>query len=187
MKVSKSASAESRFFTNEMTHWTCVCCLQYFSFFKYQPRTANVLTDDVEDYLSMCDRTMVGWYHDANNQHWGCYHGTKLAGRRQRPGRGVVPRNACAASPCCRRSRRSSSSTTQVAADGNSAVGPDAPAASMAKQWADAHHTVVGNTESTRTSRMLALAAVLDLYSLGVVSVLSPTTASSSLSTQTRR
>jgi hypothetical protein len=31
--------------------------------------------DDVEDYISICEETLVGWFHNDDLSHWGCYHG----------------------------------------------------------------------------------------------------------------
>lgn len=52
---------------------------RYFAFSKYVPRTPESLAkDDVKDYISICDETLVGWFHNDDNTHWGCYHGVKV-------------------------------------------------------------------------------------------------------------
>jgi cathepsin C len=50
----------------------------YFAFMKYKPRKKTQLTsDEVSDYISYCDKTMVGWYHDTSGSRWGCFRGAK--------------------------------------------------------------------------------------------------------------
>lgn len=53
---------------------------KFFAFNRYVPKSPSSLSkDDVEDYLSICDETLVGWFHNDDNTHWGCYHGKKIA------------------------------------------------------------------------------------------------------------
>lgn len=50
----------------------------FFAFNKYVPKTPeSLMKDDVEDYISVCDETLVGWFHDQDKTHWGCYHAKK--------------------------------------------------------------------------------------------------------------
>jgi len=52
---------------------------RFFAFSKYVPKTPESLSkDDVEDYTSICDETLVGWFHAEDGTHWGCYHGKKI-------------------------------------------------------------------------------------------------------------
>ena len=54
--------------------------LRFFAFNKYVPKSPESLTKDaIEDYISICDETLVGWFHKQDGTHWGCYHGKKTA------------------------------------------------------------------------------------------------------------
>jgi len=49
----------------------------YFAFMLYKPRKDTALSsEEVSDYISYCDQTMVGWYHDETNN-FGCFRGSK--------------------------------------------------------------------------------------------------------------
>ena len=55
----------------------------FFAFSKYVPKTPESLNkDDVEDYTSICEETLVGWFHNDDGSHWGCYHGRKVGGSK---------------------------------------------------------------------------------------------------------
>jgi cathepsin C len=55
---------------------------KYFAFSKYVPKTpASLEKDDVDDYISVCDETLVGWFHREDGSHWGCYHAYKMNAR----------------------------------------------------------------------------------------------------------
>lgn len=45
--------------------------LQFFHYFEY------VVSAKDGEYISRCDRTMVGWYNTDNSKTWGCYFGFK--------------------------------------------------------------------------------------------------------------
>lgn len=55
---------------------------KFFAFNKYVPKTPESLKkDDVEDYISICNETLVGWFHNVDGSHWGCYHGKRVGGQ----------------------------------------------------------------------------------------------------------
>jgi len=57
----------------------------YFSFNKYVPKKHTSLnSEDVKDYVSICDKTMVGWFHDREKKRFGCYRGYQTARLRFR-------------------------------------------------------------------------------------------------------
>jgi cathepsin C len=52
---------------------------QFFAFFGYAPRHPSSLNSKkAVDYISYCDRTMVGWYHSDDLNEWGCFRSQKL-------------------------------------------------------------------------------------------------------------
>lgn len=54
---------------------------KFFAFSKYVPKSPESLhKDDVDDYTSVCDETLVGWFHRVDGSHWGCYHARQLEG-----------------------------------------------------------------------------------------------------------
>lgn len=59
--------------------------LQYFTFFRYSPRTASARPTKVEDFHSHCNETVSGWYHLATapkgkgSHSWGCFVGRQVA------------------------------------------------------------------------------------------------------------
>lgn len=77
-----------------MGHWTMVYDegfefsfdgFVYFAFSKYEPKPHTSLSsEDVRDYVSHCDETMVGWYHDVQRKRWGCFKGKQIAAARPR-------------------------------------------------------------------------------------------------------
>jgi len=57
----------------------------YFAFNEYHPKPHTSLnSEDVNDYVSVCDRTMVGWMHDARMKRFGCFRGYQTARLRLR-------------------------------------------------------------------------------------------------------
>jgi hypothetical protein len=56
-----------------------VCRPQFFAFFGYEPKAgkAGLQSKKAKDYTSHCDRTMVGWFHGADNKNWGCFRAQK--------------------------------------------------------------------------------------------------------------
>jgi len=51
----------------------------YFAFNRYEPKPATSLSSqEVSDYISYCTETMVGWYHDEDRSHWGCWRGHQV-------------------------------------------------------------------------------------------------------------
>jgi cathepsin C len=57
----------------------------YFAFNKYVPKKHTSLnSEDVKDYVSVCDKTMVGWFHDREKKRFGCYRGYQTARLRFR-------------------------------------------------------------------------------------------------------
>jgi len=51
----------------------------YFAFSKYKPKKSTSLTSqEVNDYISYCSETMVGWFHDDLRKHWGCWRGHQV-------------------------------------------------------------------------------------------------------------
>jgi len=75
-------------------HWTMVYDegfevvadgLTMFAFSKYHPKKHTSLTsEEVSDYVSICDKTMVGWFHNREKTRWGCYRGYQTAKLRFR-------------------------------------------------------------------------------------------------------
>lgn len=59
--------------------------LQYFTFFRYTPRTASARPTKVEDFHSHCNETISGWYHlstapkGKGSHSWGCFVGRQVA------------------------------------------------------------------------------------------------------------
>jgi hypothetical protein len=57
----------------------------YFAFNKYMPKKHTSLnSEDVNDYISYCDKTMVGWFRSPHLKKWGCYRGYQVARLRFR-------------------------------------------------------------------------------------------------------
>lgn len=53
----------------------------FFAFSKYVPKTPESLhKDDVDDYVSVCGETLVGWFHNVDGSHWGCFHARQIEG-----------------------------------------------------------------------------------------------------------
>ena len=48
---------------------------KYFAFFVYEPRVEHPTPDENSDFLSICDETFSGWYHNDDETDWGCYVG----------------------------------------------------------------------------------------------------------------
>jgi cathepsin C len=46
---------------------------------------AQLSSTKARDYLSHCDRTMIGWFHGANNRNWGCFQAQKTGVTAWRP------------------------------------------------------------------------------------------------------
>ncbi len=87
---------------------------KYFAFFKYEPKVPleQARPGEIKDFTSFCDETFVGWYHDVDNTHWGCYiahkvlpaagsfleEGEQLLQRNDAPARGLrAPAHAASA------------------------------------------------------------------------------------------
>lgn len=57
----------------------------YFTFFRYTPRTASARPTKVEDFHSHCNETVSGWYHlstapkGKGSHSWGCFVGRQVA------------------------------------------------------------------------------------------------------------
>jgi len=52
----------------------------YFAYNKYHPKKHTSLnSEDVNDYVSICDKTMVGWFHNKAKNAYGCYRGHQTA------------------------------------------------------------------------------------------------------------
>lgn len=57
----------------------------YFAFNKYHPKKHTSLnSEEVSDYVSICDKTMVGWFHNREKTRFGCYKGYQTAKLRFR-------------------------------------------------------------------------------------------------------
>ena len=64
----------------------------FFAFSAYAPKAAQLQSaaasdiysggDDLDGYVSHCDRTLLGWYRGAGGRTWGCYYGTRHAAPR---------------------------------------------------------------------------------------------------------
>merc|ERR1712242_88924 len=52
---------------------------------EYEPKTSDYLSNSVEDYISHCDRTRVGWLTKISNMgiyNYGCYQGKQWSGQQ---------------------------------------------------------------------------------------------------------
>ena len=50
----------------------------FFAFFAYEPKTFKSLKSAKNQfYTSHCEKSMVGWFHGADNKNWGCYQAQK--------------------------------------------------------------------------------------------------------------
>lgn len=75
-------------------HWTMVYDegfevvvdgITFFAFNKYHPKKHTSLnSEEVGDYVSICDKTMVGWFHNRDRTRFGCYKGYQTAKLRFR-------------------------------------------------------------------------------------------------------
>ena len=75
-------------------HWTMVYDegfevvvdgMTFFAFNMYHPKKHTSLnSEEVSDYVSICDKTMVGWFHNRDKTRWGCYKGYQTAKLRFR-------------------------------------------------------------------------------------------------------
>jgi cathepsin C len=98
---------------------------RYFAFSKYVPKTPESLQkDDLADYISICDETLVGWYHNDDGSNWGCYHAIKAnAGSNRHRFRASIERSARMThhdkvlSPTARQLGHTASGTSTVSLD----------------------------------------------------------------------
>lgn len=75
-------------------HWTMVYDegfevvvdgITFFAFNKYHPKKHTSLnSEEVGDYVSICDKTMIGWFHNRERTRFGCYKGYQTAKLRFR-------------------------------------------------------------------------------------------------------
>jgi len=75
-------------------HWTMVYDegfevvvdgITFFAFNKYHPKKHTSLnSEEVSDYVSICDKTMIGWFHNRDRTRFGCYKGYQTAKLRFR-------------------------------------------------------------------------------------------------------
>jgi cathepsin C len=57
----------------------------FFAFNKYHPKKHTSLnSEEVGDYVSICDKTMIGWFHNKEKTRYGCYRGYQTAKLRFR-------------------------------------------------------------------------------------------------------
>ena len=61
-----------------LINYTSTSCVQYFTFFRYEPKVSTPNSEKVEDFTSYCHETVSGWYHDIQNEKWGCFVAAKL-------------------------------------------------------------------------------------------------------------